>query len=86
MGVCTREWKGMTAGVLMATFYTKSLGGGTGSTGMKEVRGASFAGSSPPFLGRERAAVLSNDDVCIKDGKSKNDVGGLVDGWMYYER
>ena len=24
---------------------------------MKEVRGAVFAGSSPPFLGRERAAV-----------------------------
>ena len=28
-----------------------------GGTGMKEVRGAVFAGSSPPFLGRERAAV-----------------------------
>ena len=32
-----------------------------GGTGMKEVRGAVFAGSSPPFLGRERAAV--NVDV-----------------------
>ena len=30
-----------------------------GGTGMKDVRGAVFAGSSPPFLGRERAA----DDV-----------------------
>ena len=28
-----------------------------GGTGMKEVRGAAFAGSSPPFPGRERAAV-----------------------------
>ena len=28
-----------------------------GGTGIKEVRGAVFAGSSPPFLGRERAAV-----------------------------
>ena len=28
-----------------------------GGTGMKEVRGAVLAGSSPPFLGRERAAV-----------------------------
>ena len=27
MGVCTREWKGMTAVVLMATPCTKSLGG-----------------------------------------------------------
>ena len=33
-----------------------------GGTGMKEVRGAVFAGSSPPFLGRERAAV----DVGVK--------------------
>ena len=28
-----------------------------GGTSMEEVRGASFAGSSPPFLGRERTAV-----------------------------
>ena len=28
-----------------------------GGTSMEEMRGASFAGSSPPFLGRERAAV-----------------------------
>ena len=28
-----------------------------GGTGIKDVRGAVFAGSSPPFLGRERAAV-----------------------------
>ena len=30
MGVCTREWKGMTAVVLMAAPCTKSLGGGSG--------------------------------------------------------
>ena len=28
-----------------------------GGTSMEDVRGASFDGSSPPFLGRERAAV-----------------------------
>ena len=28
-----------------------------GGTSMEEVRSASFAGSPPPFLGRERAAV-----------------------------
>ena len=28
-----------------------------GGTGMKDVGGAVLAGSSPPFLGRERAAV-----------------------------
>ena len=28
-----------------------------GTRGREEVRGASFAGSSPPFLGREPAAV-----------------------------
>ena len=28
-----------------------------GGTSIKEVRGAGFAGSAPPFLGRERAAV-----------------------------
>ena len=28
-----------------------------GTRCMEEMRGASFAGSSPPFLGRERAAV-----------------------------
>ena len=44
----------MTAGVLMATPCTNSLGDGTGGQKHKEVRGASFAGSSPPFLGRER--------------------------------
>ena len=30
MGVCTREWNGKTAEVLMATPCTNSLGGGTG--------------------------------------------------------
>ena len=33
-----------------------------GGTSMKEVRGASFAGSSPPFLGRERATVNAGVD------------------------
>ena len=36
-----------------------------GGTRMEEVRGASFAGSSPPFLGWERAAVgvhVESDD------------------------
>ena len=28
-----------------------------GGTSMKDVRGAVLAGSTPPFLGRERAAV-----------------------------
>ena len=37
-----------------------------GGTGMKEVRGAVFAGSSPPFLGRERAAV--DVDVGLREG------------------
>ena len=31
---------------------------------MKDVGGAGFAGSSPPFLGRERAAV-DEDDVLM---------------------
>ena len=30
MGVCMREWKGITAGGLIATPCTKSLGGGCG--------------------------------------------------------
>ena len=51
-----------SAEVLMATPCTNSLGGESGGTSMKEVRGAVFAGSSPPFLGRERAAV--DVDVC----------------------
>ena len=59
MGVCTKERKGVTAEVLMATPCTNSLGG--------ESRGHTHEGcvgrrlfwkfrSSPPFLGRERAA------------------------------
>ena len=54
MGVCTKERKGVTAEVLMATPCTNSLGGESGG----HVRGDGFAGSSPPFLGRERAAVV----------------------------
>ena len=38
----------------MATPCTNSLGGESGG----HVRGDGFAGSSPPFLGRERAAVV----------------------------
>ena len=58
MGVCTKERRGGTAEVLMAPLpalihWEVKLGG----TSMKDVGGASFAGSSPPFLGRERAAV-----------------------------
>ena len=43
MGVFTKERKGVTAEVLVAS--------------MKDVGGTGFAGSSPPFRGRERAAV-----------------------------
>ena len=63
MGVCTKERKGVTAEVLMATPCTNSLGGEhhwevkVGGTGMKDVGRAVLAGSSPPFRGRERAAV-----------------------------
>ena len=39
-----------------------------GGTGMKDVGDAVLAGSSPPFLGRERAAV----DVERKVGFTKN--------------
>ena len=58
MGVCTKERRGGTAEVLMAPLpalihWEVKLGG----TSMKDVGGAGFAGSSPPFLGRERAAV-----------------------------
>ena len=35
-----------------------------GGTSMEEVRSASFAGSPPPFLGRERAAV--DFDVAVR--------------------
>ena len=52
----------MTAEVLMATRCTKSLGCGMWGTSMQEMRGACFAGRSPSFLGRERAAV----DVGVK--------------------
>ena len=38
-------------------------------TSMKDVGGAGFAGSSPPFLGRERAAVgvhVERDDGLLE--------------------
>ena len=50
VGVCTKERKGITAEVLMATPCTKSLGGESGGHSMEEMWGAGFAGSSPPFL------------------------------------
>ena len=59
MGVCTKERKGVTAEVLRATplpaliHWEVKVGG----RGMKDAGGAVLAGSSPPFLGRERAAV-----------------------------
>ena len=57
MGVCTKERKGVTAAVLMATPCTKSLGGESGGQKQEGCGGAVLAGSTPPFLGRERAAV-----------------------------
>ena len=53
MGVCTKERKGVTAEVLLPLpalihWEVKARG-----TSMKDVGGAGFAGSSPPFLGRE---------------------------------
>ena len=46
MGVCTKERKGGTAEVLMATPCTKfnSLGGESGGQSMEDVVGAGFAG------------------------------------------
>ena len=41
----------------MATSCTKSLGGESVGYKHEGCGGAGFAGSSPPFLGRERAAV-----------------------------
>ena len=61
MGVWTKERKGVTAEVLMATPCTMHWEVKVGGTSMKDVGGAGFAGSSPPFLGREWAAV--NVDV-----------------------
>ena len=51
MGVCTRECKGMTAGVLMATPVTipctKSLGGGSGENKRRPPAGRRDAGLEP---------------------------------------
>ena len=61
MGVCTRECKGMTAGVLMATPVTipctKSLGGGSGENKRRPPAGRRDAGlepRSPPCTSRGR--------------------------------
>jgi hypothetical protein len=63
MGVSTKERKGVTAEVLMATVTatpcTKSLGGESGEHkhGGDVGHRTGFAGRSPPFLGWGRAAV-----------------------------
>ena len=61
MGVCTKERKGVAAEVLMATPCTNSLGGESGGHKHGGDVGRrlcwKFCTSSPPFLGRERAAV-----------------------------
>ena len=70
MGVCTKERKGVTAEVLMATPCTNSLGGKVGSTGMKdvgaqcllEVRRRFWVGSGRPsmlMLVRSAAALAT---------------------------
>ena len=43
--------------VLMATPALSHWDVKVGGTSMEEMRGACFVASSPPFLGRERAAV-----------------------------
>ena len=50
-----------------------------GTRGREEVRGASFAGSSPPFLGRERAAV--DFDVAVRS--VARDDEGKVGEWRW---
>ena len=45
MGVCTKERKGVTAEVLMATPCTNSLGGESGGSSMKDVGGAAVSWS-----------------------------------------
>ena len=61
IGVCTKERKGDTAEVLMATLITLPAlihwEVKVGGRSMKDVGGAVLAGSALPFLGRERAAV-----------------------------
>ena len=47
----------MSAEVLMATPCTNSLGGESGEQKHEGCGGAVLAGSTPPFLRRERAAV-----------------------------
>ena len=65
MGVCTNvttKRKGVTAEVLVE--YSWPLPAlihwevKVGGTSMKDVGGAGFAGSSPPFLGRERMMMF----------------------------
>ena len=60
--VCTKERRGVTAAVLMATPRTNSLGGDqevkVWGRSMKDVGGAVLAGSSPPFLERKSFGAL----------------------------
>ena len=63
IGVCTKERKGVSAEVLMARHE-----GGEG-----RCTGAVFAGSSPPFLGREGAAV--DGDVGTERRSPRDDTG-----------
>ena len=60
MGACTKERKGITAEVLRYSWPLPALSHWevkVGGTSMEEMWGAGFAGSSRPFLGRERTAV-----------------------------
>ena len=65
MGVCTKERKGVAAEVLMATPCTNSLGGDSDKGHKHELRkdvgGAGFAESSPPFDREEgRVGFIEN--------------------------
>ena len=51
MSVCTKERKGVTAEVLMATPCTNSLGGESEGHKHEGCGGRCFAGKLPPFLG-----------------------------------
>ena len=57
MGVCTKERKGVTATVLMATPCTNSPGGESGGQKHEGCGGRSAYWKFAAFLGRERAAV-----------------------------
>ena len=52
MGVCTKERKGVTAALLMATPYTNSLGGESGGQKHEGWGGRSAGGSGRPSAGK----------------------------------